>query len=75
MAHKNGNPSSESQFKINQSQELRTYLKNISKMLNTQLTDEQLEICIQMCESGVNPEALAEIVKQIREQVAQLKEK
>lgn len=75
MAHKNGNPSSDTQFKIQQSQELRTYLKNTSKMLNTQLTDEQLDICIQLCESGVNPEALAQIVKQIRDQVAQLKEK
>lgn len=75
MAHKNGNPSSDTQFKIQQSQELRTYLKNTSKMLNTQLTDEQLDICIQLCESGVNPEALAQIVKQIREQVSQLKEK
>lgn len=76
MAHKNGNTKPDNtQSKIHQSQELRTQLSNMSKMLNTGLTDEQLDICVQLCEAGVNPQALAEIVKQIRTQVAELKEK
>lgn len=75
MAHKNGNSVTSVQNKINQAQEVRALLSNLSKMLNTGLSEEQLEICIQMCEMGVSPMALAEIVKQIRSQVADLKEK
>lgn len=75
MANKNGNKFQDAQFKIQQSQELRTHLMNVSNMLNTGLSEEQLAICVQLCESGVNPQALAEIVKQIRSQVEKLKEK
>lgn len=75
MAHKNGNATENTETKIYQSQELRTLISNLSKMLNTGLTEEQLEICIQLCEAGVNPTALAEIVKQIRSQVSELKAK
>lgn len=73
MAHKNGNAQPSTQPKIHQSQELMTQLSNLSKMLNTGLTEEQLSICVQLCEAGVNPQALAEIVKQIRSQVDELK--
>lgn len=34
-------------------------LHDISQLLNTQLDRETLAICVQMIESGVNPEALA----------------
>lgn len=73
MAHKNGTNQPSTQTKIHQSQELMTQLANLSKMLNTGLTEEQLNICVQLCEAGVNPQALAEIVKQIRTQVDELK--
>ncbi len=38
----------------------------MSKLLNTGLTKEQLSICVALCESGVNPEALAAIIKELR---------
>lgn len=75
MANENGNTPDSVQAKIAESQELRTMISNLSKMLNTGLTAEQLEICMQLCEAGVNPTALSEIVKQIRTEVAELKEK
>ena len=44
-------------------------LLEISKLLNTGLDPETLTICIQLCENGVNPEALARVVKEIRREV------
>jgi len=44
----------------------------ISKLLNTGLDRETLTILISLCESGVNPEALAAVVKELaRENVGQ----
>jgi Mitotic-spindle organizing gamma-tubulin ring associated len=43
---------------IKNSTELRSNLMNISNILNTGLTQEQLEICIQLCEAGVHPHEL-----------------
>lgn len=57
---------------IRNSQELRTNLQNISSILNTGLTPEQLEICIQLCEAGVHPHALANVIQQIRRELAQI---
>ena len=57
---------------IRNSQELRTNLQNISSILNTGLTPEQLEICIQLCEAGVHPHALANVIQQIRREIAQI---
>lgn len=55
---------------IKNSQELRSNLQNISNVLNTGLTSEQLEICIQLCEAGVHPHALANVIQQIRRELA-----
>ncbi|CRL08723.1 CLUMA_CG021421, isoform A [Clunio marinus] len=54
------------------SQELRSNLQNISSILNTGLTPETLDICIQLCEAGVHPQALANVIQQIRREVAQI---
>lgn len=54
---------------IRNSQELRANLLNISNILNTGLTPEQLEICIQLCEAGVHPNALAHVIQQIRQEL------
>lgn len=57
---------------IRNSQELRANLMNISNILNTGLTQDQLEICIQLCEAGVHPSALANVIQQIRREMSQI---
>jgi len=59
---------------IRNSQELRTNLLNISNILNTGLSAETLDICIQLCEAGVHPQALANVIQQIRREVAQIQQ-
>lgn len=57
---------------IRNSQELMMNLNQLSNILNTGLTQDQLEICIQLCESGVHPTALANIIQQIRREMSQI---
>lgn len=70
MSHPEKNSNDLSQ--IRDSQELRANLMNISNILNTGLSPEILEICIQLCEAGVHPQALANVIQQIRREVAQV---
>ena len=44
----------------------------LSKLLNTGLDREKLSILVSMCEAGVNPEALASVVKELRRETASL---
>lgn len=48
-------------------------VKEISDLLNTGLDSQSLEICVQLIEAGVNPEALAAVVKELRRETAALK--
>ena len=48
-------------------------VKDISNLLNTGLDDETLRICVQLLEAGVNPEALANVVQELRREVASIK--
>lgn len=41
-------------------------LLELSKLLNTGLDAETLAICVRLCENGVNPEALALAINQVR---------
>ncbi|KAL7753868.1 Mitotic-spindle organizing protein 1 [Sorochytrium milnesiophthora] len=41
-------------------------LLEISNLLNTGLDRETLSICISLCEAGVNPDALAAVIKELR---------
>ncbi|XP_076231768.1 mitotic-spindle organizing protein 1 [Calliopsis andreniformis] len=41
-------------------------LYQISKLLNTNLDPTTLSICIRLCENGVNPYALATLVKELQ---------
>ena len=50
-------------------------VKEISDLLNTGLDSESLNICVQLLEAGVNPEALATVVKTLRRESAALKVK
>ncbi|KAI7816396.1 mitotic-spindle organizing protein 1 [Gamsiella multidivaricata] len=45
-------------------------LAEMSSILNTGLDREMLSICVSLCESGVNPEALAAVIKELRRESA-----
>ncbi|KAF9920954.1 Mitotic-spindle organizing protein 1 [Linnemannia zychae] len=45
-------------------------LTEISSILNTGLDRETLSVCVSLCESGVNPEALAAVIKELRRESA-----
>ncbi|XP_058125268.1 mitotic-spindle organizing protein 1-like [Anopheles ziemanni] len=57
-------------MRLQQSQLIRANIQNISQFLNTGLSPETLDICIKLLEAGVHPQALSEVVVQIRNQVA-----
>eukprot|EP00842_Homolaphlyctis_polyrhiza_P004710 jgi/Hompol1/523/HPOL_005344-RA len=41
-------------------------LHEISLLLNTGLDRESLAHCVSLCEAGVNPEALAAVIKELK---------
>ena len=45
----------------------------MSNLLNTGLDADTLAICVRLCENGVNPEALAMVVQELRRATATLK--
>lgn len=59
---------------IRNSQQLRANLQNISSILNTGLSPETLDICIQLCEAGVHPQALANVIQQMRSELAAIQQ-
>ena len=52
---------------------LSAAVKEISDLLNTGLDEETLKVCVQLIEAGVNPEALAAVVKELRRETAALR--
>ncbi|KAK3103576.1 hypothetical protein FSP39_020312 [Pinctada imbricata] len=48
-------------------------LIEISKLLNTGLDAETLATCVRLCENGVNPEALAHVIQELRRESAAVK--
>lgn len=56
-------------IQLQQSQKIRKTLYNMSHLLNTGLSAETLDVCIRLCEAGVHPEALADIVNSIRSEM------
>ncbi|KAH8103995.1 mitotic-spindle organizing gamma-tubulin ring associated-domain-containing protein [Cristinia sonorae] len=50
----------------------RSVLHDISQLLNTRLDKETLATCVSMIESGVNPEALAAVIQELRREGANL---
>ena len=50
-------------------------LLEISKILNTGLDAETLAVCVELCEQGINPEAIATVIKEIRSQSSNLQDK
>ena len=49
-------------------------LYEISQILNTGLDRTSLSILVSLCENGVNPEALAAVVKELRREASALKQ-
>jgi len=45
----------------------------INKILDCGLDKESLSVCIALLETGVNPEALAEVIKRLRKEAAEVK--
>ncbi|XP_037800205.1 mitotic-spindle organizing protein 1 [Penaeus vannamei] len=41
-------------------------LMEVSKLLNTGLDETTLAICVRLCESGANPEALAKVITELQ---------
>lgn len=66
----NGNE--QNYIQLQQSQKIRKTLYNMSHLLNTGLSAETLDVCIRLCEAGVHPEALADIVSAIRSEMEAL---
>ncbi|SPO43506.1 uncharacterized protein PSANT_01191 [Moesziomyces antarcticus] len=52
------------------SQETMDILHDLSQLLNTGLSREQLRACTELIESGVNAEAVAAIVESLRKEAA-----
>ncbi|RUS21002.1 mitotic-spindle organizing gamma-tubulin ring associated-domain-containing protein [Endogone sp. FLAS-F59071] len=48
-------------------------LYEMSTLLNTGLDRESLALCVSLCESGVNPEALAAVIKELKRESAAFK--
>lgn len=48
-------------------------VKEISNLLNTGLDDETLRVCVQLLEAGVNPEALATVVQELRRETTAIR--
>ncbi|KRF83229.1 uncharacterized protein Dvir_GJ24068, isoform B [Drosophila virilis] len=50
---------------VNKSPSLRIAVHGMSELINTRLSTEALEICLELIEAGVQPRALAEVVLHI----------
>lgn len=64
--------SSKDADRITAAQQTLDTLFDISQLLNTQLDKETLATCVGMIESGVNPEALAAVIQELRRESAGL---
>ncbi|OXU28950.1 hypothetical protein TSAR_004561 [Trichomalopsis sarcophagae] len=57
---------------INTARKTFQALYKISKLLNTNLDPTTLSYCVRLCENGVNPQALATIVKEMQREAKAL---
>ncbi|GAB5353076.1 hypothetical protein AAMO2058_000007100 [Amorphochlora amoebiformis] len=54
--------------------EMFEVIYEISKVLNCGLDRQTLSILVSLCENGVNPEALAAVITELRRETAALKQ-
>ncbi|BFZ59833.1 hypothetical protein YB2330_000854 [Saitoella coloradoensis] len=59
--------------KQQQARETIDVLNEISLLLNTGLDKNTLSLCVSLCENGVNPEALAAVIRELRGEKEKLK--
>ncbi|KAM5533829.1 hypothetical protein V8D89_012492 [Ganoderma adspersum] len=59
--------------RISAAEETLNTLFDISQLLNTGLDKETLATCVSLIESGVNPEALAAVIQELRRESAALR--
>jgi mitotic-spindle organizing protein 1 len=59
-------PGQESGDKRQAAREVIDILYDIATLLNTHLNRQQLSYCVSLIENGVNPEALANVIKELR---------
>lgn len=62
--------SSKESQKISEAQQVLDDLYDLSQLLNTQLDRETLATCVNLIEHGVNPEALATVIQELRRENA-----
>ncbi|EPS31818.1 Mitotic-spindle organizing protein 1 [Penicillium oxalicum] len=48
-------------------------LQEISELLNTNLDRTELSLCVSLIENGVNPDALATVIKDLRKEATNTK--
>ncbi|KAI5369595.1 Putative mitotic-spindle organizing protein [Septoria linicola] len=61
-------PSADPDTKRRAARDTVDILFEISNILNTNLDRQSLSYCISLIENGVNPEALAKVIKELRAQ-------
>lgn len=59
-------------IRLQQSQKIRKNIQNISLLLNTGLSTETLDICIKLCEAGVHPQSLADLISAVVQEMEAL---
>ncbi|BDD55062.1 hypothetical protein MAP00_000616 [Monascus purpureus] len=62
-------PASQSSDKRQAAREVIDILHEISILLNTNLNRTELSLCVSLIENGVNPDALAAAIKELRKTV------
>ncbi|XP_076450213.1 mitotic-spindle organizing protein 1-like [Babylonia areolata] len=60
--------------KVSTARETLDILVDMSRLLNTGLDADTLALCVRLCENGVNPEALALVIQELRRESAVVRE-
>ncbi|KAF9309685.1 Mitotic-spindle organizing protein 1 [Podila horticola] len=70
MQESSRNQQQQQQRQQQEARQAMDILTEMSSILNAGLDRETLSICVSLCESGVNPEALAAVIKELRRESA-----
>ncbi|KAF2121571.1 mitotic-spindle organizing gamma-tubulin ring associated-domain-containing protein [Lophiotrema nucula] len=68
MASPQAQSATSSEVKRKAAREVIDILHEIATLLNTNLDRQQLSYCVSLIENGANPEALAKVIRQLREE-------
>ncbi|MCJ1451240.1 hypothetical protein MMC28_001576 [Mycoblastus sanguinarius] len=67
-------PSADTQSKRQAAREVIDILSEISLLLNTHLDRSTLSLCVSLIENGVNPDALATVIRELRKEGAKVQQ-